>query len=50
MRMAKNMHLHASESIITTVVDNHYCGGTICVLWWIITTCGGLLCLQWWQF
>ncbi len=24
----------ASESIHTTVVDTHYCGGVFCVLWW----------------
>ncbi len=46
---------HASESICSTVVDTHYCGGEFCeLLWCILRTVvdthyrGGLLCLMWW--
>ncbi len=38
-----------------TVVDKHYCGGFLCLMWWVFLrtvvdkhSCGGLLCLMWW--
>ncbi len=46
------LQYHSMELIITTVMDNHYCGGNFALLWLVITTvvgyyayCGGYYAL-----
>ncbi len=41
---------------LRTVVDKHYCGGLLCLMWWVIMLdvvvcfayCGGIFCVLWW--